>query len=137
MCEPLSSASKTLFFDLNFVPVRAQALPEAAAKYGKMKSLSDYFSNNDEGKLIESIRQICKIVAPDTILAELDPVYFTATEGFGPLFQFLHLCLPLFLGSSQDKTRQDKTTQDKNTQGKTRQDKTRQDKTRHDNTRQQ
>jgi hypothetical protein len=61
-----------------------QALPEAAAKYGnQMKSLSDYFRNDEEGMLIESIRQICKIVAPDTILAVLDPVYFNITEGFG------------------------------------------------------
>ncbi len=64
-----------------------QALPEAATKYGdKMKSLSDYFRNKEEGELIESIRQICKIVAPDRILAELDPVYFTTTTGFGQFF---------------------------------------------------
>jgi hypothetical protein len=69
-----------------------------------MKSLSGYHKD-DEGKLVESIRQICKIVAPDTILAELADVYFTSTEGFGQLFQFLQLCLPLFVGSSQDKTR--------------------------------
>jgi hypothetical protein len=88
-------------FDLDCTCV--QALPEAAAKYGdQMMSLSDYFRKDEEGKLIESIKQICKIVAPDTILAELDPVYFT--QGFGQLFQFLHLRLPLFLGSPQDKT---------------------------------
>jgi hypothetical protein len=95
-----------------------QALPEAAAKYGdQMMSLSDYFRNDEEGKLIESIRKICKIVAPDTILAELDDVYFK-TEGFGQLFQFLHLRLPLCLGSPQDKTIQDNTAQDKNSQDK-------------------
>jgi hypothetical protein len=96
--KPLSSVGKTCrtFFLLEFYTC-VQALPEAAAKYGgQMMSLSDYFRKDEEGKLIESIRQICKIVAPDTILAELDPVYFTITEGFGQLFQFLHLRLPLF-----------------------------------------
>jgi hypothetical protein len=74
-------------FDLNCTCV--QALPEAAAKYGDgLTSLSDYFRNDDEEKLTESIRQICKILTPDTILAELAPVYFIA-EGIGALFQFL------------------------------------------------
>jgi hypothetical protein len=108
-------------FDLNCTC--GQALPEAAAKYVKdMKSLSDYFGKDEEGELIESIRQICKIVAPDRILADLDPVYFT--EGFGQLFQFLHLRLPPFW------TRQDNTAQDKNSQYKTRQGRARQDKAR-------
>ncbi len=90
-------------FDLNCTCV--QALPEAAEKYGKqMKSLSDYFRKDEEGKLMESIRQICKIVTPDTILAELDDIYFK-TKGFGQIFYFLHLRLPLFLGSPLDKTK--------------------------------
>jgi hypothetical protein len=83
-------------FDFNCTCV--QALPEAAAKYGdKIASLSDYFRKDAEGKLIESIRQICKIVAPDTILAELDPVYFTTTEGVGHnLFCFFNCVCPCF-----------------------------------------
>jgi hypothetical protein len=74
-----------------------KALPEAAAKYGdEITSLSDYFRKDDEGKLIESIRQICKIVAPDTILAELHPVYFTNT-GLVKFFSFFNCFCPLFL----------------------------------------
>jgi hypothetical protein len=142
MCKPLLFSEQHFWdfvFDLNCTYV--QSLPEAAAQYGKqMKSLSDYFRDDEELKLIEAIRKICKIVAPDRILAELDDVYFK-TEGFGQLFQLLHLCLPLRLGSPQDKTVQDNTAQDKNRQDKTRQSKTgqgkktRPDETRHDNTR--
>jgi hypothetical protein len=139
LCKPLSSVSKTfldfVFFHLNCTCV--QALPEAAAKYGdEMISLSDYFRKDLEGKLIESIRQICKIVAPDTILAELDPVYFTITGGFD---QFLCVSSTVFapvfrLFSIEDNTRQDKTTQHKTRTDKAREGNTRQDKTRHDTT---
>jgi hypothetical protein len=104
--SPLSSMSKTFG---TFV----QALPEAAAKYGdKMMSLSYYFFEDKEGKLIESIRQICKIVAPDTILAELDDVYFTIKEGFSQLFSFSSFAFApvfrLFLKTRQDSIAQDK-----------------------------
>jgi hypothetical protein len=108
-------------FDLNCTCV--QALPEGAAKYG-LKSLSEYFREGKEEELIESIRQICKIVAPDRILAELDEVYFK-TEGFGAIFQFLHLRLPPSLGSPQDKIWQHITRQEQSRQDKTRQDKAR------------
>jgi len=59
-----------------------QALPESAAKYGEeLKSLSDYFTHDNEEAFLKTVSRICKEVGPDRIVADLGECYYTEKKG--------------------------------------------------------
>jgi len=59
-----------------------QALPESAAKYGEeLKSLSDYFTHDNEEAFLKTVSRICKEVGPDRIFADLGECYYTEKNG--------------------------------------------------------
>jgi len=58
-----------------------QELPERAAKEAeRMKSIGDYFRNDEEELFKSCVISICRSVAPDYIHAILDPCYYNTTK---------------------------------------------------------
>ena len=41
-----------------------------------MQSLGEYFRNDNEELMLKEIRSICKVVAPDEIIADIDRYYW-------------------------------------------------------------